>query len=214
MPIRRRRFTKRRAIRRRARRNPRVTRSLMFNKSPVFTEAFVYGQVQPNTGGVFKFNIGSVPQLAQYTSLYQKYRILKAQLILLPQYYGQDENAAEYNAGNNVFAAGLGRMVYAIDDSPAVVGPANEAQVLQHNGVKIKQVKTALKMACRPVANTNDANGVQMTFKRKYINFVQTNVDHFGITFWYSQPTVGATPSVNNTLNIYCKLTFQLSDPR
>lgn len=201
----------------RRRRNPRMARARMFNPAPVFTESYVLSaQIVPNTGGVLKFNMSDVPQLAQYNTLYQKYRILKARVILLPQYTGQEQNSAEYNASSNIYAHGMGRLVWAQNDSPNAPVPASESDVLKDNGCKIVPVRTKVNMGCKPVPGTKDAQGVEMTFKQKYINFVQSgsNIDHFGITFWYSQPFVGVTPSTNNDLWIYVKLTFQLSDPR
>ena len=209
-------YRKRRNVKRRryARRNPRVARSIMFNASPVFTETVYAGTIAPNTGGVLKVNINNVPQTAFYSGLYQKYRILKASWTLIPQYSGSDINQASYNAGNNVFAWGMGRFASAIDDSPAGVPPVSEAALLQHNGVKIRPVKTSLKLSNRPVPNTLDANGNLMTLGNKYLNFTQSGVDHFGISYWYSQPSVGSTSLTNNELHIYVKVTFQLSDPR
>lgn len=210
-------YRKRRTNRKRpvARRNRRVTRSLMFNPQPVFTETVYAGTIAPNTGGVFKVNISNIPQIAQYSSLYQKYRIKLASWILLPQYQGSDINTASYNASNGVFAWGMGRFVHAIDDSPAQVPPASEAQVLQHNGCKIKSVtERGLRMRNRPVPNTLDTVGNIFTIKNKYLQFKETNIDHFGITYWYSQPNLGTTSLTNNELHVYVKVTFQLCDPR
>ena len=118
---------------------------------PVFTETYTGPVLTPNSGGIFKFNIGDVPQISQYNNLYQKYRILRAQVILVPQYAQQDQNAGEYNAGASTYAHGMGRFVFAINDSPGLVAPGSEASVLQDNGCKIRAVKTMLKMSCKPV---------------------------------------------------------------
>jgi len=205
---------RKRLTKRKTRRNPRVSRSLMLNPQPVFTETVYAGTIAPNTGGVMKVNINNIPQIAQYNTLYQKYRILRAGWTLIPQYSGSDINQASYNAGNNVFAWGMGRFVSVIDDSPAQVPPASENVVLQHNGCKIQPVRTMIKLSNRPVPNTNDANGNAMTFKNKYLNFNQSGIDHFGIAYWYSQPFVGTTSLTNNELHVYVKVKFQLCDPR
>jgi len=202
--------------RRRVARNWRVARAL--NPRPVFTETYTGPVLTPNSGGVFKFNIGSIPQISQYNNLYQKYRILRAQVILVPQYGAEEQNAAEYNAANNVYSHGLGRFVFAINDSPGLLAPASESVVLQDNGVKIRAVKTMVKMSCKPVPLFEDANGILMTTKKNWLNFqlppAPANADHFGITWWYTQPFLGTTPQTNNDLISYVKLTFQLADPR
>lgn len=193
-------------------------RKLRANPQPIFTETYKLPATwAPNSGNILTFNVKDVPQLAQYSNLYQKYRILKASVTLLPQYTNQDENVASYNAGNNVWAVGMGRFVYAINDTPGSPAPTSEADVLKDNGCKILAVRTKIGMRCKPVPGTLDANGVTMTLKRKYINFrtVSTdNADHFGIAWWYTQPNLGTTALVNNDLHVYIKLTFQLADPR
>jgi hypothetical protein len=163
---------------------------------------------------MLKVNINNLPQVAQYRNLYQKYRILKAVWTLIPQYNGQEQNAASYNAGANIYAHGMGRICYAIDDSPDGAPPASEAALLQHNGVKIKPVRTLIKFSNRPVPNTKDANGNLMTLGRKYLNFTDSGIDHFGVACWYTQPFIGQTALANNDFHIYCKVSFQLSDPR
>jgi len=194
-------------------------RILGFRSSrPVFTETYTGPVLTPNSGGIFKFNIGDVPQISQYNNLYQKYRILRAQVILVPQYAQQDQNAGEYNAGASTYAHGMGRFVFAINDSPGLVAPGSEASVLQDNGCKIRAVKTMLKMSCKPVPLSEDANGILTTLKKNWLNFqlppAPANPAHFGITYWYTQPFLGATAQLNNDLISYIKLTFQLADPR
>jgi len=165
------------------------------------------------------FNINEVPQLNQYNVLYQKYRILKAVVMMVPQYAYGEQNAAEYNAANSVYAHGLGRIVWAVNDSPGVTAPNNELDVLKDNGCKIRPVKDLVKMACRPKPLSEDANGILITLKQNWINFqtgpsAPSDPKHFGISYWYTQPFLGATPTTNNDLCVYVKLTFQLADPR
>jgi len=195
-----------------------VRRPVRSNPQPIFTETFTGPVIAPNTGGIFKFNIGSVPQISQYNNLYQKYRILRAQVILVPQYAQQDQNSAEYNAANNTYAHGMGRFVFAVNDSPGLTQPGSEASVLQDNGCKIRAVKTMVKMGCKPVPLYEDANGILMTLKQNWLNFqippAPANPDHFGLSYWYTQPFLGATAQANNDLISYVKLTFQLADPR
>jgi len=216
MPRARRSNIKRKPMRRR-KGGGRLRRAL--NPQPVFTETYVKATVVPNSGGVFTFNINELPQLAQYNTLYQKYRILRAALTLVPQYMPAEQNAAEYNAGASTYAHGLGRMAWAINDSPGVTAPAAELNVLQDNGCKIRPVRDMLKMSCRPVPLYEDANGILITLKRNWINFqtgpsAPADPKHFGISYWYSQPALGTTAQTNNDLIVYCKLTFQLADPR
>lgn len=199
----------------RPRRKLRVGRSLVStNPRPVFTETFIHSTITQNTGGVMTFTMTGIPQVGQYSNLYQKYRILKAQLILLPAYVAHDENVAVTNAAAGQPWTGLGRFTYAVNDSPNVAAPANEAVVLEDNGCKILPFKPKLTLSCRPVPDLLDANGVRMTLGQKFINFNpgQPDAVHYGISWWYTQYGGGA--ATTNPVQVICKLTFQLSDPR
>jgi len=203
----------------------------MFNPAPVFTETFalrasgstgLHYQLIPNVGGVLAVSMDNLPQVSQYNTLYQKYRILKAKFICIPDWNTEsaDINSSTYNTSlaPPLLSTGLSRIVYAVNDSPdQVVAPASEDVVLKDNGCKVVCGKPKIIMSCRPVPNSLDANGVQMTFKRKFVNFntAGPNVPHYGITWFHTQPgTGGAGTGIGVAYNVYCKLTFQLSDPR
>lgn len=211
-PTRRRRFTRRRRVMRRP-----MTLS-RFNPKPVFTETFSMAYIAPNTGGLMTFSIADIPQLQHYNNLYSKYRILKAAVLMIPQYGGQEQNAASYNASNSVYSHGLGRFAYAVNTTPGITAPVSEGQLLQDNGVRIKSVTArGLRMGCRPVPLIEDANGILLQTKRQWLSFQLAgppDPKHYGISWWYTQPYLGVTPQVNNDLIVYCKLTFQVGDPR
>jgi len=207
----------------RGRLHNRIRRRHLYNPRPIFTETYSYLSTGhdyiclANAGTLLTANMDNIPQLAQYTNLYTKYKILKATFICLPKFTNQqDQNAAQYNASNATYGYGAMRAVYAINDSPDQAAPASEAAVLQDNGAVIKMVpQGGLRITCKPVPNTKDANGVQLTEKNKFINFSSTNVPHFGVSMWLSQPfTATGTSAVLNSVYGYVKLTFQLADPR
>jgi hypothetical protein len=199
----------------------------MYNPRPVFTETFrmavgvdplrPYYQMDSNTGGVLKISMSQVPQLAQYNQLYTKYRILKARFICLPQFnsLSADVNSASYNGSLGLGSWGMGRIVTSIQDSPATPLPVNEDDVLEDNGCRIHTGKPKITLACRPVPDTLDVNGNRFTTKGKFINFVTVgqDIDHYGIRWWYTIPNPGGNID-NRPYFVYCKLTFQLADPR
>jgi len=177
------------------------------------------GTIQSNAAFLLGLNIGQVTQVAQYTLLYQKYRILKATWIIMPTYTsGENENAAMYNQSvlpiGTIQSVGTSRVVYAINDTPNQANPGSEAAVLQTNGCKIRFLDRKLVISHRPVPDTKDQNNVQMTFKEKFINFAAgPQVAHYGVVGWITQPLTAVAPNATN-FYVYCKLTFQLSDPR
>ena len=203
-------------------------RRMLYNPQPVFTETYKLVDLLPNAGFLLSTNIGQLPQLAQYNGLYQKYRILKAVFQLFPTWTGGEaQNQAIYNqvsgpgfAGGGVSSAGTSRMVSVIDDSPDQSAPASEAEVLQENGCKIRFLDKMAKLVCRPAPDLKDSNGAQLTIKKRFINFSPSNpnVNHYGIRGWITHPfNIGGTAfNVPDTIRytVYCKLTFQLADPR
>lgn len=158
-----------------------------------------------------------MPQVAQYSTLYTKYRVLKAQFICLPQFVTEssDVNAATYNQTQGAGAWGMSRIVTSIQDSPAQPVPLSENDVLEDNGCKIHTGRPKLLLACRPTPDTLDANGVIMTQRGKFINFSSSGPDvtHYGIRWWHTLPNPGGNIE-NRPYFVYCKLTFQLADPR
>lgn len=202
---------------RRPRRNLRVKRAIMFNPNPIFTETYSTPTIivpQGGFGGTIQFNIDNVPQVAQYSALYRKYRILRAQVIMIPEFNSFDQNQAENNQALSRTSYGQSRIAWAVNDTPATTAPATELDVLKNNGCRIKPVTKMNKMYCKPVPNTKDANGNEMTFKSRYLNFQSSNVGHFGIDYWINQFVSTATGAIDNNFVVYVKLTFQLADPR
>jgi len=191
-------------------------RRMLFNPQPVFTESFkIATPINSNQGFLLSPSMDLIPQLGQYTSLYQKYKILKAVWLIMPQWTGgTDQNAALYNSSVPVVNVGTSRVVYAVNDTPAQTVPASEAIVLQDNGCKIRFLDKKLTIHNRPVPDTKDANGVQMTFSNKFINFASTgpNITHYGVAGFISQYVGGGTAV--QPYEVYCKLTFQLADPK
>jgi len=192
----------------------------MFNPQPVFTETFALKTsgtqvtLAANAGGTLAVSMDQLPQLAQYSNLYQKYRILRAQFVCLPAYnsLANDANTYSYNASQSISAAGMSRIVFSIQDTPGTPAPANEDAVLQDNGVRIVPGGPKIVMSCRPAPDTKDANGVQLTQKNKFITFATTNIAHYGVNWWHTCSL--ATPNPAIPYFVYCKLTFQLADPR
>jgi hypothetical protein len=191
---------------------PRPSRALMTSRAPVFTETYKHSTVTQNLGGNLSVQISNIAQLAQYSSLYTKYRILRATFYWLPSYVAHDENQAVVNAAGGQAWTGMGRVTYSVNDSPAVAIPVNEAQVLQDNGVKIVPMKSKLTMSCRPKPDCLDANGVRLT-TGQFINFNPAGPDavHYGISYWYTQYGGGGVST--NPVDIFRSPVHQFSYP-
>jgi hypothetical protein len=211
------------------RRTRRISNLIAFNPQPVFTETFkLSSALLPNAGFLLAPNIDSIAQVAQYSALYQKYRILKAAYLLVPNFTGgTDQNVAIFNtvSGNfpslpGVSTAGTARIVYVADNSPNQAAPVSEDATLQENGCRIKMAGNLVRMSTRPVPDIKDANNNLITLKQKYLNFNSgtPNIAHYGIRGWIYHPYSVGTGTFNIadslTFTVYCKLTFQVAEPR
>jgi len=215
---------KKRAIKRVPRGIGAMRRRQLYNPQPVFTETYKstslsLGNPTPIAGAGFLLsaNMDGISQLAQYSNLYTKYKILKVAFMLLPNFGGgTDQNAALYNLSQGTMSTATTRIIYAYSDSPAVGGPTSEQDALEENGCKIKLLMDKLTIPCRPTPNTKDANGVELTQRGKYINFASgglPNIDHYGVKGWFKQ-LFNNQPQFLNDIDVYVKVTFQLADPR
>lgn len=199
-------------------------RRMLYNPQPVFTETYKlahplsFGNPSPvgGIGFLLSATMDGLTQLGQYSNLYTKYKILKCSFTLLPNFVASDQNGALYNLSQGTMSVAQTRIVYSYNDSPAAAGPASEAEALEENGCKIKMLTNKLVIPCRPVPNTLDANGVALTQRGKYINFTTggaPNIVHYGVNGWLKQ-LYNNQPQFLNDIDVYVKITFQLSDPR
>lgn len=208
----------------RRRRVMRVARPFRSNPRPIFTETARLGipgspgyQITPNLGGQLQVTMDTLPQLSQYSTLYQKYRILKAEYICLATYNTQssDLNAAVYNLSAGQAATGQGRIVLAVQSTPFAPAPVNEDSVLTCNGSRILTAGPKFKVSHRPVPNERDSVGNEITKpKSQFLNFAPTGTQqvHGSVNWWYTLPAT--TISLSPFYAVYVKLTFQLADPR
>jgi len=199
-----------------------MRRSMMYNPQPVFTEtykstALSFGNPSPAAGIGFLLtaNMDGISQLAQYSNLYTKYKILKVKFLLIPNFTMSDQNAALFNLSQGTMSVAQTRIIYAYDNSPAAAGPASEQDALEENGCKIKLLKDKLSIPCVPSPDTKDANGVEMTLRNNFINFAAQgpNINHYGVKGWLQQ-LFNNQPQFLNDISVYVKVTFQLADPR
>lgn len=185
--------------------------------TPVFTESFVGPSITYGGAGVnaqvqlIQNNLGQIPQVADYTALYNQYQIRRVTAIFVPAY-------DTFQIGSPTGATGTTcpRMVYAIQDSAQQLNPTTEADVLQDNGAKIRMFDKPVKISWRPVAAAADAlvQGGFASVNRKYqwYGTTSTAVQHNGLALAF---TTALAPAGNPTLaNVYYKITFALKDPK
>jgi len=188
----------------RTRRSRNVARMGATNSMPIFTETMAKDAVHAQAGGNFTFAITDIPEYASYSALYRTFRILKAQVTLVPQH-----NVASFGNPGTTGHNGMGRIVYAINDSPNVPAPGSEADVLVDNGCKIKYLNRVTKINCKPVPDLAQSGTYTTVNRRAFIDFDTGNsLRHQGISYWIN------SDEAQQTYDVYYKITFQVRDPR
>lgn len=190
-----------------------LRRRLLGNGQPIFTETIPVSPLVSNTVGNFGCTIASLSQYASYAALYRQYRILKLQVLLLPE-QTMGEALQDDADPPGFITSGVGRLVYAINDMPGLPAPANEVAVLNENGCKIRATTKPIRISCRPVPDTEVSNAGQsnaylpIDLRGKYldINYGSTVV-HTGISYSFTAPSP-------QTMQVYFKITFQLKEPK
>lgn len=190
----------------------------MAPKYPTFTETIEAGSVQVGTGGVWKTQFNSLPQNVPYSQLYKQFCIKKLQVILLPSFTGAD--SALLTSGTE-----MARLAFAIDDTPSVLTPTSELDVITANGSKIVSAGRKVVINCRPKPDlmsvgdnqpqpvhvaTRIRGNVWLNTDNSAVNNSGTAVPHGSIRYWVS----GAPLSLAYTqFTVYYKVTFSLRDP-
>lgn len=200
---------------------PGLGRALLAS-TPTFTETFAQQQVVlGNAGGRFSVNIGQIPQVGQYSQLYRQYRINWVKVLLVPEQAGDsgDVNTLFQNNAGAIAVAGLARIVFAVNDTPGLPAPAQEADVLIDNGCKIRPIRSKWSASFKPVVDAQLVSGgvasvgTRQRFK-PWLNFAaagQVDPTHYGISYWISHYAPGGALQ---SWKVYYKVNFSLRDPK
>lgn len=191
----------------------------IYNPQPTFTETYFSKTITCNQGGIFNVRISDLPQVADYSNLYQQYRINWVKVMLVPDFGASDPNTYAQNFVGGVPAVSNARIAWAINDTPNLVAPVSEADVLTDNGAKVKSLVTKWQASFKARADmfTGDAAGgpgVAVRQKqRSFLSFAEgaANPLHNGISYWISALAAGGG---DQAYKVYFKVNFTLRDPK
>lgn len=195
-------------------------RSILGSTERVFSEVYDGGTLSTNDGSVFSTSFNSIPQADAYSKLFRQFQIRKLEVMLLPFY-----TDAEINTALSTYNYQATRIAYSVSDTPGVISPTSELDVLVDNGAKVVLGHKKISIKCWPKPYTtevvpglltNEYVGIRDA-KKKWFNTKaagNTNdgeaVVHGGIPFWISNNTANASVEV---FKIYYKVTFAMRDP-
>lgn len=238
----------RRSARKMARRARGVRQRSMY-QSQLFTETFKVNtiaapspsvpgvmadgsiRIQPGTQftvGKFQFRMSDIPQVQNYANLYNLYKVLKIQAIIIPKFTNADPNSAQYNIGIPTAAWENARIVYSInDDTNDLAVPLSELDVLEDNGAKIRALTRPLKINFRPkvvVDGTDPATNLGVAIMPKFRSWVGFGADdqaydpsrapyHVGVDWCVSCDNT-STNEFLDVADVYFKVSFVCKDPR
>lgn len=190
----------------------------MYNPLPTFVETFQIRNaptVSANAGGTFACRITDIPQIAQYSNLYNMYKVNWIKVILTPRYNSVDGSAwLSTGRGNQ-----LPIMYSAVQDTPFAPNPATVADVLQMNGARIKPIVSTWSKSFKPTAAVQEATGAGTAVAKREVKQ------------WYAFDTVttGNNPlfqgiayiiacaiqaSDTPVFDVHYKVCFSLRDPK
>lgn len=230
------------------RRRQRLVRRRAMYQSQLFTETFkVNTQAQPPTvpgvltdgviriqpgtqftPGKFMVKMSDIPQVQNYANLYQFYKILKVQAIIIPKFSNADPNSAQYNVSIPLATWENCRITYAINDATNdLATPTSELDVLEDNGCKIRALTRPIKINFRPKAAldgtdpTSSALIAQQTKYRPWLGFGPDDNNfqpgdapyHVGVDWVVSCDNTSTTEFLD-VADVYFKVTFVCKDPR
>lgn len=194
------------------------------NPQPTFVETFRLQDVINVTAAPYldawKVRISDIPQIADYTALYNQYRINWVQHMLIPAYNSEEANQAGANQGSGVLGyIGQPRIAYAIQDSPNVQPPATEQEVLEDNGCKIKTIHNVFKVSHKPVPDVavfSNAAGQTVYTKQKYKQFFNFTAVPANNPLHGAVQVAITSPGFNSShpMAHYVKVSFTLRDPK
>lgn len=200
----------------------RMRRRMGFNPMPTFVETYSAGQIVANAGGQFTARISDIPQINDYQQLYQQYRINWIKVTLVPDFSGTDPNTYAQNFVGGIPATANARIAWAINDTPALANPVNEADVLTDNGAKIRTLASMWSASFKPRPDKftgTVAGGPGVAVREKFnpwLSFADpvvpaNNPIHRGISYWITALTAGGG---TQAYHVYYKVSFSLRDPK
>jgi len=187
--------------------------------TPTFSETYRLGTVVSNpatgnTSGVWKASLLGIPQIANYTNLYNQYCIKRVTLTIMPAYTMYDsENLATTSAA----IITVPRLVYAVQDSAQQPTPTGENDVLADNAHKIRMMNRPVKISFRPVAelgaSASTGGFVSESKRMRWISTANPEVLHAGVAYSFTQ-AIQNTVQNDPIATVYVKVTFSLRDPK
>lgn len=206
MPIRR----NRRNLRRRPRKNLRRNRRTMVAR-PIQKNIFHFKRTYqaPDisfsssgaTTGCYTPSLSLMPDVTDFTTLFDQYRINKFVVKFIPNFDGNSLLPTGFVSMPNIY--------YAVDHDDAVA-PTTIDQLLQYPRMKIRPVNKITSVMFTPsTLSTVDATASSAIKYKQWINCAYTTIPHYGLKFYID--AIGVSQA---RFRVFVTTYFSMKDPR
>jgi len=140
------------------------------------------------TGGGYYFRLNQLPNYAEFTALFDAYRINKVVMRFIPQYN-------QINTNTNVGAPVTVPLMYTVIDYDDVTSPTGGVDLQQYASCKTMAGNKPFTMVivpktATPVYRNNVASAYLQNNPRQWIDCTYPDVEHYGVRFFMNPSLV------------------------
>lgn len=196
----------------------RIARQVHSYKRIVNLGTYVASQ-SPATGyapakGAFSFNMNLVPNAAEYSALYDQYKINGVSLRFIPK-----TNQFQGGTSGTQNALGYGQVITVLDYDDSGT-PISKDALLEFGSAKVSRSNQIHKRYFKPkmlnLAFINAGTNGYSVGPARWLDWNQSTVEHYGVKWWIDAPTVPntATDSSSIAYDVYATFYFQCKNTK
>lgn len=160
----------------------------------------------------FSFALADLPNVAEYTGLFDQYKLTGISLKIIPR-ASQFQGAAS----GTVNAIGYNPVITALDFDDAAT-PSSKEVLMQYGSCKFTGSNRIHKRYFKPKilqpAWVNAISSGYASERAKWIDIANTNVAHYGLKWWVDAPALGASSESSISFNVMATYYFMMKNTR
>lgn len=179
--------------------------SLMIKRTVKAYDSDITGE----QGFAFQFNLSSLPNVAEFSNLFDRYKIMGVKLRVMFLQNSQDVGTS------TTLSIPIIHYVYDCDDASS---PTSESEMLQKNFLKTRRLDKPFNYYLKPKATSEvfaspSSTGYAVS-KAMWIDMNSPNIPHFGLKAWISNGQATPSSTVIGRFRIYATYYIALRDPQ
>jgi len=162
----------------------------------------------------FSFQLTDLPNVTEYSSLFDQYKISGVQLRIVPKVAMTTQGSST----GTIQTVGYGQVVTAIDFDDAA-NPTAKDELLQYQNAKVTQASRLHTRFIKPrILDTVWVNSISSGYQSVrpgWVDLANTNMPHYGIKLWVDAPAnSGGTTSSSVAYDVYAVYYFKCKNTR